>query len=261
MLAKIKALRNKTGLGIAECKKALEANNWDTDLAFTFLRKSGLAITASNEIEPNRHGVIAISYSSLLNSINMIKLESNETIDIEVAQELVNQGNYHVVFISDGQPKESVLAYHKEMEGLFLDRHSSIDSSHKLYSYLHPNNKIGVILELEPSDATFDSSGDIIDWDSIGSDIAMHIAAKDPEYISIKDIPLKIIEEEKEILMSQPDMLLKPEKIRPNILNGRINKFYSNVCLMEQTFVKDPDRKIKDILMGAAITRFYRFSA
>lgn len=114
-------------------------------------------------------------------------------------------------------------------------------------SYIHMGGKIGVIVELSGGDAT------------LGKDVAMQIAAAKPQCIGREDVDQEALAHEREVLRKQALEEGKPEKIVEKMVDGRINKYYKEVCLVEQEFVKDSDKTIKDILAGVEVRRFARF--
>ena len=132
-------------------------------------------------------------------------------------------------------------------------------------SYIHMGGQIGVMVELQ-CETDFVARNE--QFQSLARDIAMHIAAVAPQYVSKDEVPEDVVNKEKEILMAQPDMASKPENIREKIIVGRIEKFYEQVCLLNQPFVKDPDTKVEDMIKSAISTigenirveRFVRFA-
>ena len=168
----VKELRERTGAGMMDCKRALQDTNGDIDKAIELLRERGLAAAAK------KSGRIAA-------------------------------------------------------EGL-------VDS------YIHFGGKIGVLVEVN-CETDFVAKTD--DFKSFVRDIAMHIAAANPQYLSRDDVPQEVVEKEREILRIQTLNEGKPEKIVDKIVDGRINKFYKEVCLLEQPYVRDPDKTVQDVVM------------
>lgn len=115
-----------------------------------------------------------------------------------------------------------------------------------VYSYIHGGGRIGVLLEVN---CETDFVANTEDFKLFVRDIALHIAAAKPEYLNTEDVPEEVLHHEKEILKAQALNEGKPEKIVEKMVEGRISKFYKEVCLMEQAFVKDPDKSIKDLVM------------
>jgi len=186
----VKQLRERTGAGMMDCKKALSETNGDMDKAIEFLREKGLATAAK------KAGRIAA-------------------------------------------------------EGI-------VDS------YIHGNGRIGVLLEVN-IETDFAAKNE--DFRAFVKDIAMQIAAAKPEYIRREDVPAEVVEKEKEILKAQALNEGKPEKIVEKMVEGRIDKFYKEICLLEQPFIKDPDKTVQQLLTEKIATigeninirRFARF--
>ncbi|HHV63505.1 MAG TPA: translation elongation factor Ts [Peptococcaceae bacterium] len=170
--AAVKELRERTGAGMMDCKKALTECQGDMDKAIDYLREKGLAAAAKKE------GRIAA-------------------------------------------------------EGL-------------VEAYIHGGGRIGVLVEVN-CETDFVSRGE--EFKQFVKDIAMQIAAAKPQYINKEDVPAEVLEHEKQILRAQALNEGKPEKIVEKMVEGRIEKFYKEVCLLEQPFIKDPDITIKDLLL------------
>lgn len=186
----VKELRDKTGAGMMDCKKALSETDGDIDKAINYLREKGISKAAKRAGRETAEGVI--------------------------------------------------------------------------YSYIHPGNKLGVLVEVD-CETDFVARND--DFQAFAKDIAMQIAAANPIAIKREDIDQKLIEQEKEIYHQQALNEGKPEKIIDKIVDGKLEKYYAENCLLEQVFVKDNDRIIKDLLndiiskIGENVTikRFARF--
>lgn len=187
----VKTLRERTGVGMMECKKALVETNGDIEKAQEFLRKKGLADAAKRGDRTTAEGLIE--------------------------------------------------------------------------AYIHMGGQIGVLLEIN-CETDFVARNE--NFKALAKDIAMHIAASAPQYVTKEEVPAELVAKEKEILMAQPDMASKPENVREKIIEGRIEKFYEQICLLNQPFVKDPSLKIADLINKSISTigekivvkRFVRFS-
>lgn len=135
----------------------------------------------------------------------------------------------------------------------------------RMFPYIHSNAKLGVLLEL---DCETDFVARTEEFNKLGHEIAMQIAAASPTYIKPEDVPAEIIEHEKEVIMAQAREEGKPEKMLEKIAEGRINKYYEENCLMEQKYIRDPDVKIKDLVIeniakigeNIIVRRFARFA-
>jgi translation elongation factor Ts len=171
--ALVKELRERTGAGMMDCKKALAQCDCDMEKASDFLREKGLAAAAKKE------GRIA----------------AEGTVE----------------------------------------------------SYIHGGGRIGVLLEVN-CETDFVARGD--EFKALVRDIGMHIAAANPQYLNKEDVPADVLQHEKDILKAQALNEGKPEKIVEKMVDGRIEKFYKEVCLMEQPFVKDPDMSVRDLVLN-----------
>lgn len=131
-------------------------------------------------------------------------------------------------------------------------------------AYIHPGGRVGVLLELN-CETDFVARTD--DFKALAKDLALHIAGANPLFVSISDVPQEVAEKEKEIYKAEPALANKPQEIVEKILEGKLAKFYEEVCLLEQAFVKNPDIKIKQLITDAVakmgenvqIKRFSRF--
>ena len=241
----VKNLREKTGLGMMECKKALEEAKGDAELAITNLRKNS-ALKA--EKKSSRTAVEGVILSSTENSKNSILVEINCETDFVAKDESFLKFTEEVMetcINSSGEILESLLSSSLEEkrqnlvqkigENIVIRRKFNISASF-VYSYIHGNKKIGVLLSLEK------------DNEDLGKDLAMHIAASSPLAINSEDISKDVVEKEKEIIEAQVSDSDKPQEIIEKMISGRLNKFLSEVSLVDQPFVKDPSIKISELL-------------
>ena len=241
----VKNLREKTGLGMMECKKALEEAKGDAELAITNLRKNS-ALKA--EKKSSRTAVEGVILSSTENSKNSILVEINCETDFVAKDESFLKFTEEVMetcINSSGESLESLLLSSLEEkrqnlvqkigENIVIRRKFNISASF-VYSYIHGNKKIGVLLSLEK------------DNEDLGKDLAMHIAASSPLAINSEDISKDVVKKEKEIIEAQVSDSDKPQEIIEKMISGRLNKFLSEVSLVDQPFVKDPSIKISELL-------------
>ena len=241
----VKNLREKTGLGMMECKKALEEAKGDAELAITNLRKNS-ALKA--EKKSSRTAVEGVILSSTENSKNSILVEINCETDFVAKDESFLKFTEEVMetcINSSGESLESLLSSSLEEkrqnlvqkigENIVIRRKFNISASF-VYSYIHGNKKIGVLLSLEK------------DNEDLGKDLAMHIAASNPLALNSEDISKDVVEKEKEIIEAQVSDSDKPQEIIEKMISGRLNKFLSEVSLVDQPFVKDPSIKISELL-------------
>ena len=256
--SQVKELREKTGLGLMDCKKALEGANGDMELAIEELRKTSGVKASKKSGRSAADGLIAIE--SKAQDIFMIEVNcetdfvarddsfvsfTKETLQTFTGnpesslEELLNNG------IEDNREK----LVQKLGENIVVRRVAKTENSSTVGSYLHSNQKIGCIVSLDGGD------------ESLANDIAMHAAATDPMAISPSDIPDEIVAKEREIFKAQSEESGKPAEIIEKMIEGKVSKFLAEVSLTEQNFVKDPNTKISQLLKdnNANILSFTRY--
>lgn len=260
--ALVKELREITGAGMMDCKKALVECEGDKDKAIDYLREKGIAKAAKKAGRIASEGVVAAASNGNTACIVEVNSETDFVAKNENFQNLVKKIAEHIVATTpadmdalnaselDGKTVADVMteAVASIGEKLSLRRFEVYTTEDgKLATYIHMGGKIGVIVEL--------SGGD----DALGKDVAMQIAAAKPQCIGRDDVDQAALAHEREVLRKQALEEGKPEKIVEKMVDGRINKYYKEVCLVEQEFVKDSDKTIKDILAGVEVRRFARF--
>lgn len=260
--ALVKELREITGAGMMDCKKALVECDGDKDKAIDYLREKGIAKAAKKAGRIASEGVVAAASNGSTACIVEVNSETDFVAKNENFQNLVKKIAEHIVATKpadmdalnaselDGKTVADVIteAVASIGEKLSLRRFEVYTTEDgKLATYIHMGGKIGVIVEL--------SGGD----EALGKDVAMQIAAAKPQCINRDDVDQAALAHEREVLRKQALEEGKPEKIVEKMVDGRINKYYKEVCLVEQEFVKDSDKTIKDILAGVEVRRFARF--
>lgn len=260
--ALVKELRELTGAGMMDCKKALVECEGDKDKAIDYLREKGIAKAAKKAGRIASEGVVAAASDGKTACIVEINSETDFVAKNENFQALVKKIAEHIVACKpadmdalnasqmDGKTVAEVMteAIASIGEKLSLRRFEVYTTEDgQLATYIHMGGKIGVIVELSGGDAT------------LGKDVAMQIAAAKPQCIGREDVDQEALAHEREVLRKQALEEGKPEKIVEKMVDGRINKYYKEVCLVEQEFVKDSDKTIKDILAGVEVRRFARF--
>ena len=241
----VKDLREKTGLGMMECKKALEEAGGDSDQAITNLRKNS-ALKA--EKKSSRTAVEGVILSDTTDSGNSILIEINCETDFvakdanflafteEVLATCLNSPDASLEkLLSDSLEEKRQNLVQKIGENIVIRRKFNV-SSPFVYSYIHGNKKIGVLVSLEQEN------------EELGKDLAMHVAASNPLAISPEEIPEEIIIKEKEIIEAQVSDTDKPQEIIEKMTSGRLKKFLSEVSLIDQPFVKDPSLNVSQLL-------------
>lgn len=257
----VKELREKTGVGMMDCKNALVENNGDIESSIDWLRTKGIAKAAKKEGRIASEGLIYVCKNENNASIIEVNSETDFVARNEDFQNIVEKlGNLAIKsdnledLLSKEVSEESVLVkdYITEMiasigENINLRRMETIENKGGIISsYIHNQvvdnmGKIGVLVSLK-------SDEDENKLEDLGKQIAMHIAATNPISINVEDIPKEILERERAILEEEARSSGKPEEIVTKMTEGRLNKFFQESVLLEQTFVVDGESKIKDIL-------------
>ena len=262
----VKDLREKTGAGMMDCKKALAANDGDEQKAIDWLREKGIAKAAKKSGRVAAEGAVG-AYVSDDKRVGVL-FEFNCETDFAAKNEQFRSLQASLMkLIADEKPADIEALEKLTLDGktvkeavdeatatigekLSMRRFERYVTDGELTSYIHMGGKIGVLV-------------DIIDGnDRLGKDIAMQIAASVPLAVDRAGVKADDLEHEKEVLRKQALEEGKPEKIIERMVEGRINKFYKEVCLLEQDFVKaDPSDKktVKDILGKAKVVRFARY--
>lgn len=267
----VKVLRDQTGAGMMDCKKALTDADGDAEKAVDLLRERGLSKAGKRAGRETSEGVVGIALRGGFGVIVELGCETDFVAKNEQFQQLVQRvvdaiaaagGADGVdaglaVKLGEGSVEDEIKAAIGVVgENIQLKRVACIEVNGVVSGYVHGTGTLGVIVGFEGTapEALGES----------GRDIAMHVAAADPTPLAVDrdGLDSELVEKEKAILRSQALQTGKPEKIVENIVNGRIGKFFSEHCLVEQAFVKDPDRTVADVLSeagGARVSRFIRF--
>ncbi len=270
--ALVKELREKTGVGMMDCKKALAETNGDVEAAIELLRKKGMAKAASKGSRVATEGLVGASISAdgrtgavvevncetdfvgknetfvaLVNDIAKFVVDK-ATTEEGTGADLLSQPSWEAGKTVDEVVNEAIQKTGEKIEIRRFVRYSAPDGS-VLGSYIHLGGKIGVLVELKGGDA------------ALAKDVAMHVAASQPQFCLREEVPADVVAKEKDILLAQPDLQSKPENVREKMVEGRISKFFEQICLVEQPFVKDPGMTVKELLgkVNASVSRFTRF--
>ena len=255
-----------------DCKKALEETGGDIEKAVDTLRKKGLAAAAKKAGRAATEGLVAAVIAADGKSGALVEVNSetdfvakNDKFQAFVA-DIANQvlaaapADIDALLAQDSvkEPGKSIqIALNEAIsvigENLQIRRFARFASNGLTGSYIHAGGKIGVLVELA-------GNGDLA---SLAKDIAMHIAAAAPQYVRRDEVAADVIEREKDIYRDKARQTGKPDNIIEKIIEGQIGKFYAEVCLLEQNFVKDPDKTIQQVLKSAGadvtVSRFARF--
>lgn len=257
--ALVKELRERTGLGMMECKKALVEANGDLDAAVDELRKSSGMKAAKKAGRTAADGVISVRVSGgrgLLIEVNsetdFVARDDNFLGFVGKVAEQAFAANLTDVskLMSGALETERAALVQKIGENISVRRLDSMDvGDGVLGSYVHGNNKIGVLVGLRGGSS------------ELARDVAMHVAALNPQFASPAEVPAEVIEKEREILVAQVADSGKPADIVAKMVDGRVRKFLAEISLSEQSFVKDPDTTVGKLLKqaGAELIGFVRF--
>jgi elongation factor Ts len=267
----IKRLRERTGAGMMDCKRALESSGGDMEAAIEALRKKGAAMAEKRAGRSAKEGIITATVDAVAKKGVMVEVNC-ETDFVARSEDFVRFANTVLAVIDreevqtlsglndlraeSGRTVGELLAdlLAKVGEKIEVRRFSILKSTDGIItSYIHLGNKIGVLAELSGM-----PSGEA--GVSVARNIAMQIAAMNPLVVSREQVPQATIGKELEIYRTQAANEKKPPQVIDRIAQGRLEKFYQEVCLMEQTYIKDSGKTVRDFLGEAAVVRrFTRF--
>ena len=259
--ALVKELRERTGLGLLECKKALAAADGDIDKAIEELRKSSGMKAAKKAGRTAADGVVAAkvaddgSYGVLVevnSETDFVARDDNFLAFVgQVVDAAFGGKQSDVAALMEGELESAREALVQKIgENIGVRRIEAIDSeSGVVGAYVHGNNRIAVLVELKGGDQ------------DLAKDVAMHVAAVNPQVVAPGDMPEDVVAKEKEIFTAQAQESGKPAEIIEKMIGGRIKKFLSENSLLEQAFVKDPDVTVGKLVTGAGaeVISFRRF--
>ena len=264
----VKALRERTGAGMMDCKKVLTETNGDEEKAIELLRERGIAKAAKKSDRIAAEGLVAtyLSEDKKVGSVVEVNAETdfvakNEEFRNFVADVAKQVAEKNPASVEDLLAQASIAEPDKTVQDVLTNKIATIgenmsirrferyETNGQLESYIHGDGKIAVLVDMEGGDTT------------LAKDICMQIAAARPEFLNRESVPQDRVDHEMEILKAQAMNEGKPEAVVEKIVQGRIGKFYSEICLVEQPFVKDPDQKVEKLLesKGAKVNRFARF--
>ena len=252
----VKDLREKTGVGMMDCKKALTETNGDMEEAIKYLREKGITKAAKKSSRIAAEGLV-LAYVSEDNKVGAVIEVNSETDFVAKNEEFRTfvQALAKQVAINNPSDVEALLNEEyieeagKKVSEVLTDKVAKIGENMNIRrfvrfettdglveSYIHGNGKIAVLVNMKNAD------------NELARDICMQVAAARPEFIDEASVPAERLAKETEILKAQAMNEGKPEAIAEKIVQGRIGKFYSEICLVDQEFVKNPDMKISDLL-------------
>ncbi len=260
----VKELRERTGAGMMECKKALVASNGDIEVAIEEMRKSGAAKAAKKSGRVAAEGVVKIVISDDGKKATIIEINSETDFAAKDAQFLAFADKIaaHAAALGiddveqllaseiDGETVETVRTalVAKIGENIQIRRISQLSADQGVFGHYIHGVKIGVVVNVSTDNT------------DLAKDLAMHIAAVSPDYITEKDVPADVIAKEKEILIAQVADSGKPPEIVEKMIGGRLRKFLAGITLYGQPFVKNPDMSVEKLLKseGADVVSYAR---
>jgi len=262
----VKKLREQTGAGMMDCKKALTETNGDYEKAVTLLREKGIAVAAKRETKAASEGLIGCNITDDTKVGAMVELNC-ETTFVAKTDEFINLTKNLAAQVAKApfacvnclleapyaaNPSQSVRDAVNEVMGKLGEKTSvarfvrfAVDGSGTIGSYVHLGDQIGVLVEVAASAVTEDVT-------NLAKDIAMHIAWSNPDYMKRDDIPENVLVNEREIHKQWAIKEGKPENVIDRIVEGRMKDFYSRVCLLEQPFIKDEELTIQALIDNTA---------
>ena len=263
----VKQLREKTGAGMMDCKKVLTETDGDMEKAAELLRERGIAKAAKKSGRIAAEGLVS-AYVSEDKKVGVI-VEVNAETDFvskneefrafvsDVAEIVAKQNPVDVEALQEVKYKDSEKSVKEVLtdkiatigENMSIRRFVRFESEGLVESYIHGDGKIAVLVDCKTGTS------------SVAKDVCMQIAAAKPEYLNRQEVPADVVAKEMEILKAQAMNDGKPAEIAEKMVNGRIGKFYGEICLLEQEFVKDPSMKVEQLLKSnnSEITKFARF--
>jgi elongation factor Ts len=259
----VRELREKTGAGMMDCKKALSESGGDFTKAEEWLRKKGISKAASKGARVAAEGLVGLELSN--NGKLGVVVELNSETDfvarndefVKLLAGLVahigrhaptSLDNLHEQAWTDGKKVKEIVTEKVATigENISVRRFERIaaDGAGTVGSYLHANNRIAALVHV--------SGADHAEAASLAKELAMQVAAVNPKYVSRDQVPADLLEKEKEIYREELRNAKKPEAIWDKILTGKLEKFYEGVCLVDQIWIKDDKKKIKDVIAAAS---------
>ena len=264
----VKDLREKTGAGMMDCKKVLTETNGDMEKAIELLRERGIAKAAKKSDRIAAEGLVyayvtADKKVGTLVEVNsetdfVAKNEDFRAFVADVAEQVATKNPSNVEELLN---QESIKEAGKTVQQVLTDKIATIgenmsvrrfvrfESAGLVESYIHGDGKIGVLVDLAKGES------------ELAKDVCMQVAAAKPEYLNRQEVPEDKVQKEMEILKAQAMNEGKPAEIAEKMVKGRIGKFYGEICLVEQPFVKNPDMKVEELIKSkdAEVVRFARF--
>lgn len=246
----VKLLRERTGAGIMDCKKALTESGGDFDMAVRYLREKGLAEAKKRSGREAKEGKIAVVFSAHRDAVLMVEVncetdfvsrtEQYRSFVNEIAKSLLEEGTISISSITEeiqNRVKAAISSFGENIILRKLIRFEKTDEDRSIFSsYIHLDGRVGVITEFLTDVENPDVNEELVEC---MKNITLQIASMGPVSVSREDFPGDVLEEQQEIFMKQAQESGKPEKILEKIVTGKMEKFFAESCLLEQKYVKD----------------------
>ncbi len=260
----IKQLREKTGAGIVDCKKALEEAGGDLEQAVEILRKKGIAKAYKRTENEATEGVVKVDVNEEGNTGYILEINSetdfvakndnfqkfaSEAMELIKRNEPASKEELEAMNMDKGTVKEELDNLSGVIgEKLQINKFEILKGS-TVAAYSHMGGKIGALVSLDKPGKS-----------ELATEVAMQVAATNPKYLNPEEVLTEEVEKEKDVYRQELKEQGKPEEIIEKIIEGKINKYYEEICLTKQEFIKDDKKKVEDILGDAKIEKYIRYS-
>ena len=273
----VKKLRDMTGAGMMDCKEALAASAGDFDEAIDFLRKKGLSKAAKKTDRETKEGLVDAKVDGRCGALIQVSCETDfvaRTDDFtSFVAALLQQAFGEKLGSTEQMLARPFSGGSATVQEVFTEKVAKLGENMQLarvaffeaprgavHAYIHPGNRVGVLLEVQGDDATLAALAPTI------HDVAMLVAAASPSFVRREEVDAAILEKEREIAREQLKESGKPAAVIEKIVDGKLGKYYEEACLLEQPFIKDDSKKVADVIREAAggrpfeVVRFARFA-
>lgn len=263
-MSNIKILREKSGAGMVDCKKALEESGGDIEKAMDFLRKKGIAKAAKRSGREASEGVVMVATNEDGNEGYLLEINSEtdfvsrnekfqkiaqDAFDLLKTSKPADLAGLLSLSMENGTLEENLASLSGTIgENIGIKRFAVLKGV-SVAAYSHAGGRMGVLVSLNKAGEA-----------DLAKEVTMQIAASNPKYIKREEVPVEEMEREKEIYKETLKKEGKPEQMMEKIISGKLDKYYEDVCLLEQEYIKDEGKKIKDILNGVEVEKFIRYS-
>jgi elongation factor Ts len=249
----VQTLRQATGAGMMDAKRALEANDGDMDEAKQWLREKGLAASAKRDDRENTQGVVAVVIEGNVGAIVKLKCET----DFAAASEQLKGEATTLAKLVAAEGTDAVAKRSTELDDLKITLKENIDLGEIVRMEAAPGNVLDYYLHLQGGRGVNATMVEMANASqSLAHDVAVHIAFARPKYLSRNDVPADVVDKERQTLETISRNEGKPEAALPKIIEGRLNGFYKDVALLDQPYAKDDKQSVAQMIGSASIVRF-----